>query len=172
MSNKPPAAIARPNEETDLQRFERELAEKHPGRTIVRFDFPSKIREGRAIYLMEVTSRDELEGAKYADAVMSDLEKKSVQLSTEAQRRETVRMSIVGLVTRTEPIAYRHIGGAVPFHEIDGWSSKAVTCVSVYFNNLNGINSEELAEGLKGQRTIGASVAPTNAIHPSASRGA
>lgn len=169
MSNKATATIAHDAvAETPMQRFERELMERHPKRTIVRFDFPSKVREARAIYLKEVTSRDELEAAKYADSIMSDIERKSIKLTSEAERRETVRISIVGVVTRSEPVQYQHVGGDHPFHAIDDWSGKATTCLMMFYNNLNGIGTDEVMEGLKGQRTIGASVVLTGGTPPSA----
>lgn len=160
------AQVAPVPEETDLQRFERELRERHQGRTIARFDFPSRIREARAIYIKEINSRDEIEAAKLADAQMSDLEKRSIKLTSEAERRETVRIACVGLVTRGEPIQYKHLNGSMPWMDVDNWSVKAVTCLSIFYGNLNGIPNDEIAEGLKGQRIIGGPAAPTNETPP------
>lgn len=158
-----------PASETPQQRFERELQERHPGRSIVRFDFPARIREARAVYIKEISSRDEMEASTLADSTMTELEKASMRLSAEAQRKETLRISIVGLVTRTEPLQYRHIGGSVPFLELDDWSAKAMTCLKIYYGQINGLTDEEIVEGLKGQRTIGGTVAPTSATPPAPS---
>jgi hypothetical protein len=170
MSNQKAAAAAHVArvDETPLARFERELQERNPNREITRFDFPSKIKEARAVYIKEISSKDALEAAKYADATASDIEKKSVKLMADAERKEHLRISIVGVVTRKEPLEYRHIGGAHPFHEIDTWSDKAMTCLLLYYNQVNGIPTDEVLEGLKGARIIGASAPPTSATPASA----
>ncbi len=155
-------------DETPLLKFENELQRRYPNRMIQRFEMPSKVAQARAVYLVEVTSRDEIEAAKYADATMSDIERKSNRLTNEAQHRECVRLSIVGLVAR-DPISYRHVNNGSPFHEIDTWPSKATTCLQTFFNGLNSVPTDELLEGLRGARTIGASVPPTNETEPSAS---
>jgi hypothetical protein len=169
MSNQGAAAAKRQGvEETPMQSFERELMERYPGRVIKRFDMPARVREARAVYIKEITSKDELEAARMADATMTTIEKESLQLAIEARRKESMRLSIVGVVPRKEPIQYRHIG-AVPFVEMNDWSAKAMTCLRLYYGEVNGITDEEILEGLKGQRTIGESAAPTNATPPQAS---
>lgn len=166
MTTKGTAALARSDvDETPMQRFERELQERHPGRLIKRFDMPAKIREARAVYIKEIDSYDELESARMADATMTEVERGSAQLSIEARRKESIRISVVGLATRKEPIEYRHIG-ATPFVEMNKWSARAMTLLRIYYGDLNGLTDEEIVEGLKGQRTIGASVAPTNETQP------
>ena len=146
---------------TPMRRFERELEAKHPNRLITRFDMPPQVKQCAAVYIKEITSREELEASKMADAMMSDVERKSAMLSTDAQRRECIRMSIVGLASR-EPTTYRHIGGDFPFMEMDGWPAKAGTALALYFNTVNGIPTDELLGGLKGARQISAADSPTD----------
>lgn len=165
MSTPRAAAHAQGVDETPLARFERELQEKH-GPNVDRFDFPSRIREARAVYIKEITSRDALEAAKYADATADEMEKASIKLMSDRERTEHVRISIVGIVTRKEPLEYRHVGGAHPFHEIDAWSHKANMCLLTFYNQMNGIPTEEILEGLKGARTIGAPALPTTNATP------
>src|SRR5690348_4719935 len=116
-------------EETPQQIFERELAARFPGRLIKRYNMPTVIKQARAVYLMELTARDEVQAAIYADTLMSEVERRSVKLAAEAERRECVRQSIVGVVSRAEPVAYRHVNKGAPFHEIDTWPAKATTCL-------------------------------------------
>jgi hypothetical protein len=159
------AAVPPDPEETALQRFERELHERYPTREVRRYAMPSNVRECLAVYFVEVTSRDEITASIYADSVMSHIEKASVKLSAEACRRETMRASIVGIATRDKPARYRHIDNEkVPFHELDDWSAKATAALLTYFNELNGIRSAELIEGLMGARTVGITASPMSEI--------
>lgn len=156
-------AVVPDPDETPLQKFERELQARYPGRVVQRFEMPSNIKQARAIYLVEITSREEIQAAIYADSAMSPLEKQSVKLTNDAERRECIRVSLVGLVPRTDAVTYRHINhDGVPFHEMDNWPSKATAALNAYFNDVNGIPTVELIEGLKGARTIGGSAPPTN----------
>lgn len=167
MGNKSAAAAVAAIAETPLQAFERELQARYPERTIVRFEMPSSVKQCRAVYLLEVNSKDELNATIQAEALMTSVEKASRQLTAEACRRETMRNSIMGLVSRAtnakgEP-TYRHVNrDGVPFVEIDNWPAKATSSLLLYFSDLNGVSNDELLEGLKGARTIGASPSPTN----------
>ncbi len=157
-------------DETPMQKFEGELQARYPGRVIQRFEMPSNVKQCRAIYLMEITSRDEIQASIFADSVMTPLEKGSIKLSSEAERRECTRASLVAIVSRSEPITYRHVNhDGIPLLEIDQWPSKAWTALQTYFNEVNGVPSKELLEGLKGARTIGAFDPPTSEIQPHAS---
>lgn len=162
-------AIASEIAETPLQQFERELEERYPNRVIKRYDIPAAVKQARAIYLMEITSRDEIQASIYADAMMSNIEKASIKLSAEAERRECVRLSIVGVVYRDG--TYKHANKGAAFHEIDNWPAKATACLQTYFNDINGVPTSELIEGLRGARLIGAAEPPTNATPASASTG-
>ena len=68
-----------------LATLSRELAERYPNRLIRRFRMPSNVREAREVFLIEMTSRDEIQAAIFADAVMSIDEKRSVRLTAEAE---------------------------------------------------------------------------------------
>ena len=155
---------------TPEQEFEGELASRFPNRLVKRYDMPSKIRQARAVYLLELTSKDEIDAAVFADTMMTPIEKKSLKLTAEAERRESVRLSIVGLAEQPKkdgPIKYRHVNNkGIPFVEMDAWPVTATACVQAFFNELNGVPSVELYEGLKGSRAIGAFAAPMSVTPP------
>lgn len=162
-------AVAEPPdvEETPLQAFEAALQKRFPNREVRRYEMPSAVRECRAVYLVEVNSRDEINAAIYADSVMTQVEKSSQRLTAEAIRRETMRASLVGTVSRKDPPVYRHIGiDGVAFHEMDDWSAKATASLLTYFNELNGVRTDELLEGLTGARTIGTPLPPKTSAIP------
>ncbi len=163
-----------------LETFSRELGQRYPDRLIKRFVMPSTVRDCREVFMLEITSRDEVQAAIMADALMSDIEKRSVRLSADAERRECIRLAIVGLGEQfggrkaelLAPISYRHVNhDGAPFGDINDWSGKAWTSLHTYFGQLNGVPSEELAEGLKGARTVGAYALPTSGIPASADGG-
>ncbi|HUS27609.1 MAG TPA: hypothetical protein VMZ53_03850 [Kofleriaceae bacterium] len=176
----PPAAAKpdmgdelRPDDVTDspLARFSRELAQRYPQRMIRRYEMPTMIRECREVFMVEITSRDEIEAAIMADATMTSLEKSSIRLSADAERRECIRLSIVGL-GKGSPVAYHHVNSdGEPFAEINEWSGKAWTLLQAYFGTLNGVPAEEIIEGLKGAQTVGAFAPPTSATRASAESG-
>ena len=170
--SKAQATVALPpiDGETPLQRFERELHARYPDQLVKGYDLPSNIRQARRIYMIEITSRDELRAAIQAEGLMEPMQRASVKLASDAERKECVRNSIVGIVTRTEPIAYRHVNhDGMMLLELNGWPTKAWTAFYTFFNDLNGVSASELAEGLKGARIVGASEPPTSAILASAS---
>jgi hypothetical protein len=152
-------------DETPLQEFERALQARFPNREVRRYEMPKSVKEARAVYFVEVNSRDEIMAGIYADAVMEPAERSSHRLTAQAVRRETMRASIVGLVSRADPPTYRQANHAgVAFHELDDWAAKATTALFTYYNEFNGIQDAELIEGLMGARTIGTPVLPTNGI--------
>lgn len=134
--------------------FEAEMRARYPKREIRRFDFPSAIANARAVYLAEMLQRDMIRAAEMADAVMTDVERKSGQLVVEAERREAVRLSIVGLVTKDG--GRQHIDQSKPLMEIDDWSSKAWTCLFNFHHELNGLPVEEVKKAVASGRVIGA----------------
>lgn len=160
--------------DSPLMRFSRELGNRFPNRMIRRYVMPSSVRECREIFMMEITSREEVEAAIMADATMSILEKSSVRLSGDAERRECIRLSIVGIGAGKlgELVTYRHTNqDGEPLSEISDWSGKAWTAMQTYFGMLNGVPTEELAEGLKGAQTVGAFAPPTSGTPASAASG-
>lgn len=160
---KSPPAIAAPEVSPEDAAFEAEIMKRYPGRRITRFDFPSGMDEALAVYLFEMKAKDELAAAEMADATMSDTERKSMNRALEAERREAIRLSIVGLV-EADPasgaIRRRHVDQAVPLMEIDEWSSKAWAALRTYFGDLNGLPVEELGNAVRGARKLGAATLP------------
>lgn len=161
--------------DTPLARFSREMATRFPQAMVRRYVMPSMVRECREVFMREITSRDEVEAAIMADGVMSLAEKQSIRLSADAERRECVRLAICGLGEGKfgdAVVTYRHVNNdGVPFGEINDWTGKAWTCLQTYFGTLNGVPTEELAEGLLGAQTVGAFAPPTSATRASAESG-
>ena len=155
----PPAA---PDVSPEDLAFEAEILRRNPTRKprdIARFDFPPEISEARAVYLFEMKAKDELAAAEMADATMTDVERKSAHRALEAERREAIRLSIVGLIVEDEntgALQRRHIDQSAPLMEIDDWSSKAWAALRTFFGDLNGIPVEELGKSVAGVRKLGA----------------
>lgn len=164
--------------DSPLAKFSRELGDRFPNTMVRRYLMPTSVRECREVFMREITSRDEVEAAIMADALMSPIEKASVRLSGDAERRECIRLSVVGLgklSDKSNPasaIAYEHVNqDGAPFGDINEWSGRAWTALQTYFGTLNGVPMEELAEGLAGAQTVGAFAPPTSATRASAANG-
>jgi hypothetical protein len=158
--------------------FSRELAARFPGVMIKRFVMPSTVRVAREVFIREVTSKDEIDAAIFADAVSSPAEKASNRLMNDAERREIIRLAIVGIGNGDAPqapqlgkpmaappeVRYRHVNhDGVPLEEINGWTQGAWSALYSYYGEVNGVPVDEVLEGLKGARTVGAFAPPTNA---------
>lgn len=176
----PPPPEAQADGPNGLEAFSLELGQRYPNRMIRRFIMPTTVRECREIFLLEITSRDEVNAAIFADATMSDIEKSSVRLSADAERREAIRLSIVGMGTQeggrraapADPVSYQHVNhDGIPFGALNEWSGKAWTSLHAYFGQLNGVPADELSEGIKGARTVGAYAPPTSGTPASADGG-
>lgn len=152
-------AVAPPSAE-DLA-FEAQLRERHPRRAIERIDFPSQVTDARAVYMTELTSRDTIRAAEMADSVMTDIERKSGDLAVQAERRESVRLSVVGVVGPHGD--RRAIDQAKPLMELDDWSQRAWTCLFNGFQQLNGLPMEDVKKMLAGARRVGVAALATPA---------
>ncbi len=159
----------------DLQRFSDELAKRHPDRFIKRFVFPRNVREVREVFIMEIDGKDEITASAMADATMSDQERKSERLARDAERRETVRVAIVGVGEKRggktaplgAPIDYRHANtNGVPFMDINAWTLKAWGSLFAFHSEVNGVPMDELNEGIAGARTVGAFASPMTSETP------
>lgn len=176
----PPPPEAQADGMHPLDAFSLELGQRFPNRMIRRFVMPSTVKECREVFLLEITSRDEVQAAIMADAMMSDLEKASIRLSADAERREAIRLSIVGVGTQeggrraapADPVTYQHVNhDGIPFAALNDWSGKAWTSLHAFFGQLNGVPADELAEGIREARTVGAYAPPTSGTPASAAGG-
>lgn len=156
-----------------LVKFSQELGQRFPERMIKRFTMPSNVRECREVFILEITSRDEIQAAIMADSMMSAIEKGSYKLTQEAERREAIRLAIVGIGRQVgDRVAYEHANDTgIPLAEINDWSIKAWTALHLYFGQLNGLADVEIAEGLVGAQTVGAFAPPISATPASAEHG-
>jgi hypothetical protein len=143
--------------------FEAEIIRRNPDRRrIMRFDFPAEVSEARAVYMFEMKAKDELAAADMADANMTDAERKSMQRSIEAERREGIRLSICGLILVDEAtgnLTRMHVDQAKPLMMIDDWSIKAWAALRTFFGDLNGLPVEELGNAVRGARRLSAATA-------------
>lgn len=170
--------VAATDGDSPLARLSRALADRFPNTMIRRYVLPRNVTDCREVFMREITSRDEIEAAIMADATMSMIEKASMRLSGDAERRECVRLAICALgklADKNNPasaVVYEQVNHeGEPFAEINDWKGKTWTCLQTYFGTLNGVPTEELAEGLVGAQTVGAFAPPTSAIRASAESG-
>lgn len=166
-------AAAVPADESPLQRISRQLHDRFPHRLIKRFVMPSKVRECREVFIVELTSRDEVQAAIMAEQSMSQLERLSYRLSGEAQNREQLRVAIVALgEMKSGEVLYRQVNhDGVPLGEIDNWSQSAWAALYAYNGTVNGIPIDELKSGIEASCAIGAFAVPTNAAPNSGTTG-
>lgn len=185
LNAKPEALAARglapETDDSPLTRFSRELGERFPDTHIKRFVMPSGL-DCREIFIREITSKDEINASIFADATASAIEKGSNRMMNDVERREAIRISIVGIgegpaVPRPVPgkpvpvpiaTRYRHVNhDGAPLGEINDWRAKAWTALHAYFAEVNGVPTDEIRSGLEGAQTVGAFAPPTtNASQP------
>ena len=156
--------------DTPLARFSRELATRFPKLEIKRFVMPASVRDCREIFFREAKSTDEVEAAIMAEQMMSPIERASERLAQEAQRREVIRLTLVGVGEgEVGSISYRHVNhDGVPVAAIENWTARAWTSMHTYYGELNGVPTSELREGIKEARIVGAFASPTGETPPSA----
>lgn len=155
-------------ERTLLEKFGEELGRRYPNRMIKRFVFPTKIREAREVFVMELTSREEVDAAIMAESTMSQVERASIRLANDAERRELTRKSIVGVgELREKNVVYHHANhDGIPFVEIDRWSPGAWTCLHAYHGTVNGVPTDELRAGIEAAQNVGAFALPQTSEAP------
>lgn len=145
--------------------FEMEIARRNPKRKpkdIARFDFPSDIEDARAIYMFEMKAKDELAAAEMADTMMTDHERKSMQRTMEAEQREGIRLSIVGVILEDETgqLVRLHVDQAKPFMMMDDWSIKTLGAMRTFHRELNGVNTVALGNAVRSARRLGVATLP------------
>jgi hypothetical protein len=140
--------------------FEADLSRRNPTRkTITRFDFGPSVSEAAAVYMFEYVAKDEIAAADMADATMTDAERKSLSRANEAERRELMRLSVVGVVYRDG--TRRVVDAASPLFELDDWGGKALYQLRSFFTTLNGLSPEELGKAVASARRIVAGADPS-----------
>lgn len=155
--------------------FEREMAMRFPAPLLVtRFVMPRNVRDCREVYFRELDSLDEREAAKMADLLTDSVEKSSSKLMAEAERKECIRIALVGYgkVGAGGAVVYKHTNDSgVPLDEINGWRLPAWTSLHRYFGELNGVPTAELEEGIRGAQIVGAPAPPSGETLASADTG-
>lgn len=148
-----------------LKDFSDALAARFPNRMIKRFVMPSNIRAAREVFIMELTNKELVDASIFADASMSKIERQSQDLSADAEKRENIRASIVGVGRMLGGVlTYEHTNAdGIPFMAIDNWAGNAWIALRTYFGQLNGIPMEELSQGIEGAQAVGAFALPLDA---------
>lgn len=156
-----------------LAKFSEELAGRFPKRTIKRYVLPTVVNECAEVFIRELTSYDCIEAAILADGLMSAVEKTNAKLAEAAEKREQIRIAIVGVADRLPTgVSYRHVNaGAAPLGEINDWGKRVWDALEVYYNDVNGMPLEEFVSGLKGAQIVGAFAPPNRETLASASGG-
>ena len=156
-----------------LDQFSREIAMRLPGRVVRQFTMPKSVREVREVFIMEITGNEEVEAGILADAMSSQIQKSSNKLILEAERRECIRLSIVGTAREEDGrMLYTHANmDGLPFEAPTSWSLRAWTALHRFFSDVNGVPNSELDEGIKGSRVVGAHATPIGATPASAATG-
>jgi hypothetical protein len=158
-----------------LAEFCEKLSARWPNRLIKRFVMPNACIECREVFIGELTSKEEIQASINADVLMSPLERASNRLAADAERREAIRISIVGLgklAPDGKAVCYsmtNHDGDT--FDAVSKWSTKAWAALSAYFGEVNGLPIDEIAQGIMGARPVGAYASPTSETLASADRG-
>lgn len=149
----------------ELEAFSLELLQRFPGRKVKRFVMPRAVEECREIFLVEMRSREQVRAAAMADASMTMEERRSYKLTNDAEERESVRLTLIGLGRGPVggPVDYEHTNTneAMPLLEINDWSTKAWAALVAYFNAMNGLPASEIAEGIVGAEVVGAFAPPS-----------
>lgn len=157
-----------------LAKFSEELANRFPKRLIKRYVLPSVVNECAEVFIRELTSYDCIEAAILADGLMSTVEKTNTKLAEAAERREQIRIAIVGIADRLPSggVSYRSVNtGATPLGEINDWGKRVWDALEVYYNDVNGMPIDEFVSGLKEARIVGAFAPPNRETVASASDG-
>jgi hypothetical protein len=88
--------------------------------------------------MKELTAKDEIEAAVWADKFMSEALRNSAMAAIGAEQREAMRLSLVEV--DGEPVNQN----GVPFLAMDSWSLKTIRLAQTAFNDLNGVDAEDL----------------------------
>lgn len=160
---------------TPLGRFSASLAERYPDTLIKRFVMPSRIRECREVFIREIDSQDEIMAASMADTTMSVAERNSERLANEAEKRELIRISIVGLGKLPAgggDVVYEAVGGddGIPL-VISKWKYPTWIALYRFFPQVNGVSEAEMFSGMMEACVVGALAPPRTSGTPARDSG-
>lgn len=94
--------------------------------------------------MRELNAKDEIEAAIMADKLRSELSDETIIAAMGAERHEAMRLSICSV--DGEPVNQ----AGVPFMAMDGWTYKTMRLVMRAFNDMNGVDVDELEDFANG----------------------
>lgn len=111
--------------------------------------------------MRELTNADRLEAAIRADASKSSAMPDDIGNQIEHRRVEAVRLSLVS-------VDGKPVNVDLPYAGMDAWTERTLTFAMTAYQDLNGIEPEEVEDFLKGAEPIletcgGAAAEPTTA---------
>lgn len=95
----------------------------------------------------ELNGNDEIDAAVMADKSSSDLVKDSPIAQFGAERRESLRLSLVEVDGKPVP---------QPYLEMNHWSLKTLRVLMAAFNDLNGLDEDDLKNCLASAEVVSA----------------
>lgn len=137
----------------NVRNFLEMLAAGPPKRTIKIFAAPKGVRDFRALVMREASNEDTLNAALATDTVLSEQEKQSIRAVISRERLETAKLTIVALADVDG--GWRLVDHSVPFTEPDEWSQKGAIALSVWFNDLNSLDDDDVKKSLEEAVVIG-----------------
>lgn len=144
----------------------REIAAGPPRKTVKVLAAPPNVDDFTAIIMREVDSNDSVQAAINADALMSDLEKRSQRLGLQREQQESVKLSIVAVCYPAS--GWELVDQSSVWIEPDSWSSKSWAAMLIWFNELNSIRTEDAKKRLAEAVTIAPT--PPNGAHRASDR--
>ena len=131
-----------------------------------RFTLPDYCSVGEFV-MRELTAKDELTASIFAEKFMSDALRNSAVATIAAEQREAMRLALV----EVDGIQVNLDG--VPYLEMDNWSMRTVRFAQMAFNEMNGIESDDLKNFKAGAQIVdlGGSPAATPSPKPASGSG-
>jgi len=120
---------------------------KAPPRLRKRYTLPDYC-DCREVVMRELEATDDIQSAIWADAHATSALKGSAVAAIQADRRESIRLSMVEV--DGEPV---NVDG-VPFMGMDRWSHRTLIYVEAFFNDLNGVDTGDLKKAIAGGTVV------------------
>lgn len=131
-----------------------------------RFTLPDYCTVGEFV-MRELTAKDELTASIFAEKFMSDALRNSAVATIAAEQREAMRIALVEVDGK--PV---NVDG-IPYMAMDEWSMRTIRFAQMAFNELNGIESDDLKNFRAGGQIVdpGESPAATQSQKPASGSG-
>jgi len=128
-------------------------------RLIKRYPLPEYC-DCREVVMRELEAKDDIQSAIWADQNASSALKGSAIAAIQADKRESIRCSLVEV--DGEPV---NLDG-VPFMAMDSWSHRTLIYIEAFFNDLNGVEMEDVKKAVAGGAIVTATPRAESADQP------